>query len=566
MEPIMRFANLTAEQLVKNIQNLGASCHWMFGTVFYSIYPKQNKVMGLKEEYKPQSSAPGIYTEYHQVKKRDADLVQRAKDKMRAQQFFGQQYDHPEASLKLHISINNIADLDEEVIMGLINLLKEESESPDNNLNFHFKIIDPARVSLERFKMNDQLTIYFDKYSSTADLIRLADKVDGYLKKHVKVNEQPLGPKDSCGLNSFVSARFDTNKLLAEYDVYPFFDLELKKFLEQHTPEELEKLPLCAFEAVFNTVISSPDISIPKSGEKTGLSDEDSKKVALEFEIMLRDPKKYMSDVKNTDRQHVIAKAKDKAKEEMLEQVKKGEKLQFDFATIVDLEKLKLDIVTKRGQMEGIAKTPHQQAHFNILDSQVLDKFGTFIGGKESQFNQAIDSIMDRLDVKANEKLQLELEKYKIIPPKLNPQAVQNFETLLNELKVKSKQLKAKGNEEKALHAKNLYKELSHAFSLYQKGYSDYTTFERNCDNAIKKVMPFLEKHSGFKEILVNLWEAIKTLGGSLYREHQKSGGQRWFFRVPTASEELANKIKEPIKDLQDENVEGASKKTLGKD
>ncbi|KGP63431.1 hypothetical protein EP47_09465 [Legionella norrlandica] len=258
----MSFKELSDKTLMDSVNKLkdGINCFRMPFTVFYSIHSK-SKQLQMKKEYKP-TDGIGLYTEVIKTIKGNSDAIRLVNQKMRDNGFWGQHYDNDEASLKLHLSLNNIGDLDEKTIFELVKFLADEADSPDNDFSFHFKIIEPAQHSSARFKDTDQITIYFDKYSSTGDMVKLTEKIDTFLKKKgLKENTIKLGPKDSFGFNSFVSARFDTNKLLSEYDVYPFFDLELEKFFKKHQPEELKKIPLCALEAVFCRVMLSKQIT-----------------------------------------------------------------------------------------------------------------------------------------------------------------------------------------------------------------------------------------------------------------------------------------------------------------
>lgn len=295
----MKFGEFSGTDLISKVNDTGASCFYMPGTVFFRIFPElspndSNEKMKLKAEYKPEATMPGLHSVQLKHFQENLPMMQQAKDKIKEHERGGMNYQNPSASLKLHISINNIGELDEETLLGLIELLNNEAESPDTDLNFDYKIIGPDMAENERFKTNDQITIYFDKYSSTAAIARLAGKVDEYLKARIPENTQKLGPKDSFGMNSFVSARFDNNKLLEKYHVYPFFDLEIQKFYERYPPEALEKVPLCALESVFTIMLVSTDISLNPNALHEELNEESSKKVQAEFDKMLMDPRKYM--------------------------------------------------------------------------------------------------------------------------------------------------------------------------------------------------------------------------------------------------------------------------------
>ena len=297
----MQFKDLTGEELITKIQTQYPEINGqkMFGTVFYQINSKKNKEMDLKASYKPEDNINGIFTEYHRHLNAQTKLKNQMQKKLYQNGFRGRNMINTEAAFKLHIGINNIAELDESILQGLMGLLIQESESPANNMSFFFKFIDPQDRMYERFRNTDQLTLYFDKYSSTADLIRLSQKIETYLlDKGVPQNKIARGPKDSFGFNSFVSARFDTNRLLCEYDVYKFFDLELEKFLKNHSVNSLE-IPLCALEAVFNSVLLSEQIKNIHP-ESPGLTNKESRLVQKEFERMLANPKEYLTIIEAT--------------------------------------------------------------------------------------------------------------------------------------------------------------------------------------------------------------------------------------------------------------------------
>src|SRR5690606_30309487 len=103
---------------------------------------------------------------------------------------------------------------------------------------------------------------YFDKYSSIKEVMSLCSAVNVYLKKHLPENDKPFGEKDIIGFNSFVTGRFDSNKLNAEYNVYHFYDEQLKIFFERYKEQEdkLAEVPLCVFEVVFNNILIDDSI------------------------------------------------------------------------------------------------------------------------------------------------------------------------------------------------------------------------------------------------------------------------------------------------------------------
>jgi len=223
----MLFSELTKSALISSINELNIRCEDMFMMAFCKVVPSSPTQFALKRKFKSPSDDNGFYTQYHVNALQDNHLVGKAQRNLLGANYFGDHYMVPEASLKCHISLNGISNVQKEVILGLVTLLNNEAETTDNNLSFYFKIIDPNLHIHRRFKDNDQFTIYFDKYSSLGDMLDLAKKVDNYLQTYLSQNSQRLGEKDSCDINSFVSARLDTYRLLSRYDVYPFFDLEL---------------------------------------------------------------------------------------------------------------------------------------------------------------------------------------------------------------------------------------------------------------------------------------------------------------------------------------------------
>lgn len=219
-----------------------------------------------------------------------------------------QKYDNDDASLKMHISLNNIGDMDHKLIVELLTLLRNEAADPNNKLGFKFKIVRPLLlndpINVERFGMNDQITVYFDKYSSTGAMINLANKVDDFLKKHsVPENKQKTGLKDKISINSFVSLRFDNNKLDQVYGEYPFFDLEIQKFLARHQSSELASFPMFAFEKIFIDLMLSQSINNLRSGpnDEQALSEEDSQKLQQRFDTALKDPSSNLKQNREKD-------------------------------------------------------------------------------------------------------------------------------------------------------------------------------------------------------------------------------------------------------------------------
>lgn len=297
----MLFIELTTEKLSDQILKMNAYTLAPKKSVFLHIFPSQSQRLALEEKYKPEENEMGLYSQYTEEMQLDDELMSKLEERITESGYKGSNYSHSDASLKLHISINNIVTIDAKVVIGLIQLLIAENSASDN-LQYKFKIIQPpACARNNRFKMNDQITIYLDKYSSSGELVRLSETIHQYLLRNkIKENTTVFGQNDCFGFNSFVSARFDTNKLLNQYNVYPFFDLELQKFFQQHQAEELDLIPLCAFEIVFNKLLISDKIQIPhKDKGQSALSEKDSLYVQQELKMLLEDPLNYLQDPKS---------------------------------------------------------------------------------------------------------------------------------------------------------------------------------------------------------------------------------------------------------------------------
>lgn len=291
---IMRYKELKSKEVIDFINEgkLSPVCSFMWRTIFLSIEPhSEESRFPLKDNYKKPNEF-GLYSEILANQLKKDNEIQFARDKINKNSLYGDYYDNQEASLKLHININGIGEVDQEIIRGLMTLLIDQSQVEDNNLRYQFKLVQPEYTEDKRFKNTDQVTIYLDKYSSVESVMNLSEKINEYLKKQGLHNSITLGPKDSFGFNEFVSARFDTNKLLAQYAVFKFFDIEIGKFLYSREKESLRNIPLCAFEAVFYYCLLDPNIDL--NGQEA-LSPEMSAKVQEQFNIMAQDPKKYLT-------------------------------------------------------------------------------------------------------------------------------------------------------------------------------------------------------------------------------------------------------------------------------
>ena len=294
----MSFKDLVIADLLKRLVEIGANGIKMPHSPFITIYPSKNKTLLLQKKYKPDDGEMGMYSQYYEDTQKNTQLKRKARDNIEQSGYDGTSYQHNHASLKMHITLNNIALIDTEVIIGLIKLLVTENAAEANNLKLEFKLIAPADCSKRRFSMTDQFTIYFHKYSSIGDIMRLSEKINTYLLgQGIQINTKALGDKDIISLNSFVSARFDSNKLLGEYNTYPFFDQELKIIFETFKANELQLIPLCALEMIFNKVISSSKITIPHADQNNNtLGKTESEYVQNEFKTLLADPLKYLQD------------------------------------------------------------------------------------------------------------------------------------------------------------------------------------------------------------------------------------------------------------------------------
>ncbi|MFA6303766.1 MAG: hypothetical protein WC627_11645 [Legionella sp.] len=292
----MIFSKISTSELVKLIKAFEVTVFTVPNNNFIHIYPLKNKELQLKSKYTIQDKDIGLYSQYSIDMQQDKKFKKQVKDHIKQSGYKGSLYSHKSASFKLHISINEIATIDHTIILGLIELLITEHCAEDNDLSCNFKIIQPELHDNHRFAMNDQLTIYFDKYTAAADLVRLSEKILQYLlEKQVKINTRMLGEKDIFSYNSFVSARFDTNRLLHQYNVYRFFDYELDKFFKEKHTNVLKLIPLCAFDSVFNKVFYSEKIQIPhKTNTQIALSDKDSRYVQREFDLLVKNPLEYL--------------------------------------------------------------------------------------------------------------------------------------------------------------------------------------------------------------------------------------------------------------------------------
>lgn len=292
----MRFGELTQGTLREKIEPLlvgnGIQCikdfmHPYF-TSFYALKEKQTSLMSVYQFHPDHRHVDRFI---HQLMRTNQSKREHAKSKLVSHGMYLSGYLNHHASIKLHINLNNIIKLDEEVILGLIGLLCSEMMQSKNDIHFSFKIINPAFAIDERFKNTDQFTLYFDSYSSLEGFFRLTKLIQDYLNQQ-KIPENTIknGPNDNWVLNPFVSSRFNTNKLHIRDGVFPFFDIELAQFFNDETNKKSKNVPLYLFELVFNVIVCDETIT-----NLTGaLNEQDSIKVQEELKLAVSDPQKYI--------------------------------------------------------------------------------------------------------------------------------------------------------------------------------------------------------------------------------------------------------------------------------
>ncbi len=304
--PATIFRALTTNSLHTALQAKGLNAFPIPGLAFLDISPPHtNSKLALQQQYKPNDEVPGYATLFLQEARSKQEIIDKLNEKMHQANFFGMPYDIEEASLKLHISLNHIGNISTETMLNFMTFLDKQSQQ-SQSLRYHFKIIKPELHDHDRFRMNDQITIYFDKYSSLGDIIKLANNIKCFLKDQgIPDNTQKLGPKDTISLTEFVTARFDTNKLTNEYDVYHFFDNEIKKFIEANpTHPNLKDIPLFALDVVFFRILTELNITVPNQHTSRELSTEDSQLVQAEFLVILNNPHLYLTGTQSAPAPH----------------------------------------------------------------------------------------------------------------------------------------------------------------------------------------------------------------------------------------------------------------------
>lgn len=531
------FSRFTAASMANEIKKLrqGVECYPMYMTIFYSIYPgNKQKEMPLKRQYKPVDNVAGFVTDANVKLRADTEAVRAALQKLWDNGIDGSQYINDEASLKLHINLNNIGNLDQKIVTGLIKLLVDEAHKA-NNMNYHFKIINPESVfeeeyrarGVERFLITDQLTVYLDKYSSTADVIALTKKINQYLlAAGVPENTEKLGPKDKFGFNSFVSARFDTNKLNRDYAEHAFFDWELKKFFEAHKDNLLmAELPLCALESVFNNIILSKTITNLKATPEGALSEEDSKKVQIEFMKMLVAPRKYIADSTEAHKRELDL-AVNETTEKMRELRNKILAFKPDFTSCSTSREIS---ITADQQFNHFRTNIIEESKplFSSIDAQQVDAFNQLLVTQQNSIFQATQTQL----IKVN---------------KINPVKGKKFVELMEGLKRKADKLQG-SDPVKAKKLLEFHKEVQDEFNDYLQG-STFETFKTNCKQIFKKYNHSLGKHSGDKEFILNFLANFFTL--SVVGLNRMWHGKNYFFKVNTDSLNKVEKIGKSVDEL----------------
>jgi hypothetical protein len=249
----------------------------------------------LKKRYKPQmDQIGGVTLELRRLQGNYARL--NAQEKILKNHLGQMHYDNDDGSVKLHLSINHLAQYDANLVKDIVHYMAQQQDAFPN-MRFKFKLVRSATAQSDsRFQDNDQFTLYFDKYSSIKEVLDFGKNMEQFLKgKGIPENERPFGPKDIFGLNSFISVRADNNKLTREYGVYTFFDRELQKFYESYKDrlDLLEQVPLAALETVFHSILIDKEIiDLPKAG----LSAKDSEIVQKRFDLIVQNPQHYLNN------------------------------------------------------------------------------------------------------------------------------------------------------------------------------------------------------------------------------------------------------------------------------
>ncbi|WP_133138892.1 hypothetical protein [Legionella genomosp. 1] len=392
---------------------------------------------------------------------------------------------HKDASFKLHVNLNDIGNLDQNTLLGLIDFINKESWA--HNVN-EFKVISPELHNNERFKNSAQLTIYMNNYASVADLISLSEKINTYLLQH-KVPENQITDdlKSSVGLNSFVSGRFDTNKVNKTYGQYPFMDKEIAKFFEKHKDnKELEKIPLCAFDAIFNKIIYSKSVNNLRA-PGGGLSKADSKKVQLEFEKMLNNPRQYIKDMSNLEKNGLDSQLnEEQQKDQRIE-----ERLTYFTADFSDC-----DTASELAEKVAQEKNRFQQLVSNLEPSD-KNKYRELLHRKEMSIDQQAQQHQKQLDKSP-----------------IDTQKLSHFKALLSNLERLSE------SEGPDKHRIKKYCSLMRGeLQSFKEGKLSFNDFHRNC-KTISEQSGLIKKPSWSEKIQAILTAALSFGLVPLYRRY----------------------------------------------
>ncbi|EHL29870.1 hypothetical protein [Legionella drancourtii] len=281
--------------MMKAIESLPSRHLERIGFHFIAVVLDEYAAFPLKKRYKPQMDQMGEVTlELRRLQGNYARLD--AQKKILKNRLEQMHYENDEGSVKLHLSINDIAQYDADLVKDIVRYMAQQQDAFPN-MRFKFKLVRSTTAQSDsRFQDNDQFTLYFDKYSSIKEVIDFGKNMEQFLKaKGLPENERPFGPKDIFGLNSFISVRADNNKLTREYGVYTFFDLELQKFYESYKDrlDLLEQVPLAALETVFHSILIDKEIiDLPDAG----LSAKDSEIVQKRFNLIVQNPGHYLNN------------------------------------------------------------------------------------------------------------------------------------------------------------------------------------------------------------------------------------------------------------------------------
>ncbi|RAP38589.1 hypothetical protein B1207_01540 [Legionella quinlivanii] len=391
-----------------------------------------------------------------------------------------------DASFKLHINLNEIGSLDQETLLGLIRFVNKESWA--HNVR-NFKVVNPEALSHPRFQNTAQLTIYLSNYASVADLMSLSEKINAYLlEQKLPENKITEDSKSSVELNSFASGRFDTCKAIKAYGEFPFMDNEIAKFFARHKDnKELAKIPLCAFDAIFNRIILSKSVD---GFKRKALSAEHSKKVQLEFEKMLDNPSQYIKDMSNPEKNGLDSNLSEK--EQNVQRVE--EQLSHFVADFTDCD-------TEEELTEKIA--------------QETSRLRQIVPGEPLKDNNNFIELLQQKEKSIAEQAQLYRVQLNKRPP-MAPEKINNFKAALSSLE----QLSEKpGPDQRRI--KKFCSLIRQEFQSFKVGNTSFNDFYKNC----KKISEAsgLNKTESFGAKVKRILLAILTLR-ILSRTSKKSG------------------------------------------